>query len=142
MERIIIQNKIDIVNMLMDVRRDLGSIRRTEFDLPPVTELSAIKGISFNIEQEARLKEIGALSACPKWEYGYFRSNKNNAKVNNNLLAADKVLAEIFSYIKNCRISPRAFRFSEMEMSRFEVINGSMRNSWLVECLKEGVING
>ena len=129
MERIIIQNKRDIAEAIRDIRHDLSAIRACEFDLRPVTKYSALKGISFDIKQEARLKEIGAFRQCPDWDYGYFRSNENNAKVNNALTAADKLLSEILSYINDCYIRPKVLRFTEMELSRFEVIDGGGSNS-------------
>jgi len=62
MERITIHSKGNIMEMLQEARRDINNINKHYFMKKVVSEFSAIKTISFDIRQEARLKEIGALS--------------------------------------------------------------------------------
>jgi hypothetical protein len=134
---VIIQDKRDMMTALSNVKQDLSAIRRNSFDLEPVTELSACKGISFKIEQMEHLKEIGALSQCPEWTYGYFRSNENNAKVNNKLYAVDNLLSDVINFIGNCCVT-RKIELSEAERAMFTVVIGGNQDSRLVAQLKGG----
>lgn len=134
-----IRNQHDIKATIRKIRKDLNEIRRDQFDLRPVTELSTIKGIFFDIKHTPQLKEMGVLSKFPDREYGYFRSNMGNAKVNNALLAADDLLYDILNFLSTAIIRPKP-EYSETLLSRFEVIEGDYREPWFVSLLKEGAL--
>lgn len=136
----IIDNQNDMLNELTKLNKKLSEVRRSNFDLQPVTEYSAIKSISFNIEQEEQLKRIGALSKCPKWTYGYFRSNENNGKVNNELYAATKMINEIQAQLKNNYLTPKR-ELTEKERNSFKLIKGGDNGSWVITQLESG-LNG
>jgi len=140
MERIIIQNKRDVMEMLQDARRNITNICSAYFYLSPVNEFTPNRGVFFESKYRAYLKELGALE-LPQVEYGYFRSNENNALVNAQLSAAGDLLAEILDYMEDCYIRPKAYRFTPEELNRVEVIEGT-RGTWLVSRLKDGAANG
>jgi len=136
MERIFIQHKGNIMDMLQDIRRDLNKAKTKHYDLTPVKD-SPTNGIFYSHEKRDWLKEIGALNK--PHQFGYFRSNERNYEVTRDLNAADKLLVEIIHYLRDCHVRPKAYRFTELELSRFEVIEGGKREPWFVTLLKEGV---
>lgn len=142
--KVIIQNKHEAFTTMEKVRRDLSAIRAKEFDLTPVNEYSAIQGIFFDIKLKEQLREMGALNLKGidekgniMWQYGYHRSNENNAAVNNALYAADKLLLDVLNFLQNCHITPKR-HFSEAEKSMFTLIIGGNQDTYLSTQLKGG----
>lgn len=140
----IIHNKHELSNTIVNIRRDLAAIRANKFDLAPVTEYSAIECIAFDIKHKERLREIGALNLKGvdekgniMWRYGYYRTNENNAAVNNKLYAVDKLLSNILDFITECCIT-RKIEFSEAEKNMLEIIIGGNQDTQLVASLKGG----
>ena len=140
----IIHNKQELSNTIVNIRRDLSAIRATHFDLEPVTELSAVQCIAFDIKYMEILREIGALNLKRVdekgniiWDYGYSRTNENNAAVNNKLYAVDGLLVNIQKFIAECCIT-RKVEFSEAEKSMFTLIIGGNQDSQLFSRKKVG----
>ena len=98
--KIIIKDKYEAFDKMEKVKRDLREIRADEFGIVIPTELSAFKGIIFNIEHEERLRELGVLNECPYHQHVAFRTKDRQVGVNNRLYAADKLLTDFLTSCK------------------------------------------
>ena len=142
---IILQNKGDIMRLLAKTRSDIDKIRTKHFDFKPITkeswDLSPTALIGYGKDKIPMLKAAGVMKDPRDYEYGWFRSNENNANVSNALTDADKLLVEILNYLDDYILYPKSRRYTRTELSRFEVIIGGGLDSYLLSQLKEGASN-
>jgi hypothetical protein len=144
MERIITK-PIDISNSLMGVQRDLRSIRKSHLNNMFVTkeswEASPTARIAYHKSKIPELKAAGMMKDTKDFEYGWHFPNEYYAKMGKQMTAADRLIDGIIDFLNDCYIKPHRFRFSELELSRFEVIEGGgVCNSGLVQILRGGAL--
>ena len=80
------------------------------------------------------LKAAGLLKDENDFRYGYYLSNERAARYKTIATVLDKIL----DHLDGCTLRPKRRRYSEIELSRFEVIegNGIRPESFLFAMLK------
>ena len=135
--------KRDIVHLLSEARKRIVEAKSRHFDLEPVTINDLPKcGIFYDRTKKEWLTEMGVMKNPDDYEFGYFRSNVNNSKVNASLNAIIEALDEICDMLESHHLRPKVSMFSDAERSRFTLIPGDEEESDLLKALKRGVANG
>jgi hypothetical protein len=124
--KLAIQNKHDIVEMLLAVRRDIANTCASHFNRGWVTleswEASPSARISYHKSKITMLKAAGVMKDPAEYEYGWHFPNAYYADVNNKLTDADKQLARIIGHLQSHYLRPKESRFSDTELSRFRAM--------------------
>ena len=134
--------KSNIEHLLFEARKLIVEAKSRNFDLKPVTINDWPRcGIFYGHTKKAWLTEIGAMKNPEDYEFGYFRSNANNSKVNAELNAIIETIDEIWDLLEHYHLRPKVSRHSEIERSRFTLIQCDDESD-LLKALKRGVANG
>ena len=135
--------KSSIVHLLSEARKMVVEAKSSNFDLKPVTIDDRPKcGIFYDRTKKEWLTEMGVMKNPEDYEFGYFRSNVNNSKVNADLNSIIEALDEIWDLLESHHLRPKISMFSDVERSRFTLIPSDEEESDLLKALKRGVANG
>ncbi|MCL2216674.1 MAG: hypothetical protein FWB91_06590 [Defluviitaleaceae bacterium] len=137
--------KGDIMAMLANAKREIAKARSSEFSDFVTAEswtASPTAVVAYRKDKIPMLEAAGVMKDPKDFKYGWFRSNESDAILNKELRAMESLLDEIRDFINGCTLRPKRGRYTELELSRFTVIEGGEQMSSLALRLKEGVAHG
>jgi len=133
----------DIISRLQKARRDISASYKKAYDRPWVTrkswERSPGSRVAFHKDKIPALKAAGLMKKPEDYNYGYLFPNEYLAKLSEDFRAIEKLLDEICEYLDDYTLRPKHRIYTEVELSRFEVIEGGGQLSAIGQFLLGGV---